>query len=176
MASYHFTTRWLVEATCEEVYDILGEADDLPRWWPSVYLDVQILKKGQPGGLGKEVSLLTKGWLPYKLRWQFRVTAVDKPKGFSIEAWGDFVGTGVWTFRPSADDPRFCEIIYDWDIDAEKPLLKKLTWLLRPAFSANHEWAMRKGEESLRLELLRHRARLAGLEAEVPPPPRAVFA
>jgi hypothetical protein len=28
---------------------------------------------------------------------------------------------------------------------------------MRPAFSANHRWAMRKGEESLRLELARRR-------------------
>lgn len=46
MKPYHFITRWTVPATCREVYDILGEPQGLARWWPSVYLDVQILDPG----------------------------------------------------------------------------------------------------------------------------------
>ncbi len=62
-------------------------------------------------------------------------------------------------------------ITYDWRISATKPLLRRLSWLLRPAFSANHHWAMKRGEESLRLELRRRRA-----PAEpVPPPPPPTF-
>ena len=37
------------------------------------------------------VELHTKGWLPYTLRWRFRVTEDRKPHGFSLEAWGDLV-------------------------------------------------------------------------------------
>lgn len=157
MSEYHFITNWRMQASCDEIYSILENAEDLVRWWPSVYLDVKTTKKGAPGGIGKEVELHTKGWLPYTLRWQFRVTQAERPTGFSLEAWGDFVGRGIWTFRTAADDPRFCEINYDWKIAAEKPLLKKLTWLLRPIFSANHDWAMRQGERSLTRELARRR-------------------
>ena len=38
-------------------------------------------------------------------------------------------------------------------IRAEKPLLRYLSFLLKPVFSANHRWAMARGEESLRAEL-----------------------
>ena len=169
MKPYHFITRWTVPATCKEVYDILGEPKDLARWWPSVYLDVQILDPGIPGGLGKKVDLYTKGWLPYTLRWQFEVTEVhpDDYSGFSLVATGDFEGQGVWTFEQQGDQ---CEVVYDWQIRAEKPLLKYLSFLFKPIFSANHHWAMRKGLESLLLELRRHRG-----EAGVPPPPQPVF-
>lgn len=154
--SYHFITRWTVKASCAEVYNILKEADDLPRWWPSVYLDVKTLERGDADGLGKLVSLHTKGWLPYTLRWQFRVTEVHPQdhSGFSLEAMGDFVGRGVWTFTQTGEN---CAIVYDWRIEAEKPLLKYLSFLLKPVFSANHEWAMRKGLESLERELRRKR-------------------
>lgn len=167
--SYHFITHWEVDATCKEVYDILGEADDLVRWWPSVYLDVKILEPGQPGGLGKVVALFTKGWLAYTLIWQFRVTEVhpDNHSGFSIAATGDFEGAGVWTFR---QDGNRCHIVYDWRISAEKPLLKYLSFLMKPLFSANHRWAMAKGLESLKLELRRFRG-----EQNVPPPPPPTF-
>lgn len=64
---------------------------------------------------------------------------------------------------------------YYWQITATKPLLKLLTPLLRPAFSANHHWAMRMGEQSLRLELQRRRARTAEERAAVPAAPGPVF-
>ena len=153
-SAYHFITRWQVEATPEEVYDTLGNANDLARWWPSVYLDVKVLEPGQPGGKGKLVELFTKGWLPYTLRWKFRVTQNAYPNGYRIEAIGDFVGRGIWTFKKNGN---LCDITYDWKIEAEKPLLKKLSFLMKPLFSMNHEWAMRKGEESLKLELRRRR-------------------
>ncbi len=171
--AYYFATRWLVEATCAEVYRTLETAEDLPRWWPSVYLDVKQLEKGQPGGVGKLVALYTKGFLPYTLKWQFRVTHTHFPHGFALEAIGDFAGTGEWTFRQVTDE--HCEIIYDWRISAEKPLLKKLSWLLRPLFSANHHWAMHKGEESLRLELRRRRATSDAERAALPEPPGPTF-
>ena len=62
-------------------------------------------------------------------------------------------------------------ITYDWRISATKPLLRRLSWLLRPAFSANHHWAMKRGEESLRLELRRRR----DPGDPVPPPPPPTF-
>lgn len=166
-ADYQFLTTWKVRATREEVYAILEDVEHLADWWPSVYLDVKVREKGQPGGVGKLVSLYTKGWLPYTLRWDFRVTATHFPTGFALRASGDFVGEGVWNFRADGDD---CIITYDWRISAEKPLLRKLTWLLRALFTSNHEWAMRKGLESLELELRRRRG-----EQQVPPPPAPTF-
>ena len=149
---YIFTTHWRVQSTCQEISDILGNAPDLARWWPSVYLDVQELEPGDADGIGKVVSLYTKGWLPYTLRWQFRVIENRSPDGFSLEAWGDFVGRGDWTF---AQDGDWVNIIYDWRIRADKPLLRWLSFIMKPVFAANHHWAMRKGEESLKLELQR---------------------
>ncbi len=173
MNSYHFVTKWQVEATCEEVYRILEDVEALPRWWPSVYLEVKQLEKGRPGGVGKVVSLYTKGWLPYTLRWQFNVTETHFPFGFSLEAVGDFAGTGVWTFKQESEG--CCDITYDWRINAEKPLLKMFTFLLRPIFSANHLWAMRKGEESLKLEIRRVKAETEAERAAVPFPPGPTF-
>lgn len=165
--TYHFITTWHVKATREEVYRILEDVDALAGWWPAVYLDVKVREKGRPGGVGKIVSLYTKGWLPYTLRWEFLVTAADFPIGFALRASGDFVGEGVWRFRQDGDT---CIVTYDWKISAEKPVLRKLTWLLRSVFSANHEWAMRKGLESLELELRRRRG-----EINIPPPPGPTF-
>ncbi|WP_153800629.1 SRPBCC family protein [Foetidibacter luteolus] len=165
---YHFITRWRVAATCREVYDILSAAENLPRWWPSVYLDVTVTDKGDENSIGKKASLYTKGWLPYTLRWNFEVYECHKYTGFSIKAFGDFEGRGIWHFEQDGD---YCNIIFDWKLEAEKPLLKRFSFLMKPIFSANHRWAMAQGEKSLLLELRRTRG-----EENVPPPPPPTFA
>lgn len=165
---YHFITQWRVKSTIKEVSDILGNAPELVRWWPSVYLDVKQLKPGDERGLGREISLYTKGWLPYTLRWDFRVTEVN-PNGFTLVAWGDFDGRGIWTFE---QDGEWVNIIYDWKISAEKPLLRYFSFIMKPIFSANHRWAMARGEESLKLELARRHAATAEERALVPAPPQ----
>ncbi len=147
---YHFITHWRVAGTVEQVSDVLGDPLDLVNWWPSVYLSVSEIEPGDSRGVGRVVSLHTRGWLPYTLRWSFRVTESRRPYGFSLEAWGDFDGAGIWTFAP---DGEHVNITYDWRIRAEKPLLRYLSFLLKPLFSANHRWAMAEGESALRARL-----------------------
>lgn len=170
---YHFITHWRVESTVAEVHQLLGDAEGLARWWPSVYLEVKTLSSGDAKGVGKIIELFTKGWLPYTLRWSFRVAAIEDD-GFTIEAFGDFVGRGVWTF---VQNGTAVDITYDWRIRAEKPMLRLMSPLLKPLFARNHEWAMRMGEESLRLELLRRHATETerGRIAEPPPPTPSSF-
>jgi hypothetical protein len=151
---YHFITRWRIEGAITDVASVLKNAVDLPRWWPSVYLDVRELESGDQDGIGKVVSLHTRGWLPYTLSWQFRVTESRYPHGYTLEAWGDFNGRGIWTLEQEGE---WVNVTYDWKIRADKPLLKAFSFLLKPVFSANHRWAMAKGQESLRAELGRLR-------------------
>ena len=164
---YHFITRWRVEGSVEEVAAILGDPESLVRWWPAVYLEVDELAPGDEQGIGKHVSLYTKGWLPYTLSWQFVVSEAD-PHGWTLEASGDFVGRGVWTFE---QHDEFVEASYDWRTRADKPLLRALSPLLKPIFAANHRWAMATGEESLRLELARRRAATPEERERVADPP-----
>jgi len=150
---YAFLTHWHVRATAQEVFDVLSDPFGLARWWPSVYLSVKQLGPAEPG-TGPLIGLHTKGWLPYTLRWNFRVVESTPPHGFKLVAHGDFEGTGVWTLR---QDGEFVDVTYDWRIKAEKPLLRYGTFILRPFFAANHRWAMRQGEQSLVRELARRR-------------------
>jgi len=171
---YQFVTEWRVAGTIDEVKDVLGDSDAsaVARWWPSVYLRVEQLEEGGEGGLGRVLDLYTKGWLPYTLRWTLRVTEPLTDVGYALSATGDLEGTGRWTFQQ--DGPEVL-INYYWRVHATKPLLRRLGWLLRPAFSANHHWAMKRGEESLRLELRRRRKGTDSSLTSIPPPPRPTF-
>ena len=159
-AAYHFLTQWRLPGTALEAVAVLSDPLDLPRWWPSVYLQAEEVEPPGADGSGQAVRLLTKGRLPYRLRWSFRVTQVESPAGpgphtLALSAWGDFVGEGLWTIR---DDSADVVLQYDWRVRTEKPLLRRLSWLLRPLFAWNHRWAMAEGERSLRRELERRRA------------------
>lgn len=165
--AYEFQTIWRFAAPIHDVAGILEDVESLAKWWPSVYLEVEVLDAGGEKGIGKRVRLFTKGWLPYTLRWNFTVTESDSPYGFKIAADGDFVGSGVWTL---SEEEAGTKVVFDWVIEADKPLLKSLSFLLKPAFQANHRWAMARGEESLALELRRRSG-----ESGVPRPPLATW-
>ena len=170
--AYTFLTQWRLKADIEEVAEILNEPLRLPEWWPSVYLNVEEIEPPGADNTGAVIDLYTKGWLPYTLRWRFRVEVNEPPQRFELSTSGDFNGYGIWTLRQDGDH---VDVTYDWQVEAEKPLLKRLSFLLKPFFSANHHWAMAKGEESLRLELLRRRASSPEERAKIPPPPPASF-
>jgi hypothetical protein len=154
-SEYRFVTRWRLPGTVEQVSDLLGDTETLTRVWPSLYSWAWVVNPGDSRGVGKELLVETKGHLPYTLRWSFRVTESRAPYGYSIEAWGDMVGSGVWTLEPDGDGTR---VTYDWRVRAEKLLLKWLSPLLKPIFKSTHDRVMADGETGLRRELERRRA------------------
>lgn len=151
---YAFVSHWRVTGTPEEVYDVLIEGKEYVRWWPQVYLEVEETCPGGEHGMGRAARLLTKGRLPYRLRWRMEVIECRWPHGFALRADGDFVGRGEWTFEPQGAEVA---ITFDWRLRAEKPLLRWMSFALKPVFRANHTWAMARGEECLRAELTRRR-------------------
>ncbi len=171
-SSYRFVTRWRVPGTPEEVFDILDDPAAFVRWWPAVWLKVDVLDPGDAQGIGKRVQFVSKGWLPYLLRWTAVTVEKEFPTRLAVRASGDFEGEGRWTFRPDGPD---VQAEYVWTVEASKPLLRYLSFLLRPIFAANHNWAMARGEESLRLELARRHARTAEERTQIPPPPGPVL-
>lgn len=147
---FHIPTTWRVKGNAEQVYEILTKPEDFVRWWPAVYRDVKQVRPGDANGVGRIVSLLTKGKLPYELRWQAEVVEADKPRRMLIHARGDLDGRGEWRFKQDGD---WTEVRYDWTVFATKPWMIYLAPLLRPVFVANHVWAMQRGFEGLQREL-----------------------
>lgn len=152
---YEFLTKWRVIAPIELVYDILKEGKDYVRWWPDVYLDAQYFASGHPDGIGDHVVLLTKGWLPYRLRWTATAERRERPHTIAITASGDFDGRGVWQLEQQGQE---CLITFDWRLRADKPLLRWLSPIFKPIFKWNHRWAMDRGLIRLQEEIARRQA------------------
>ena len=171
---YRFIDRWRVQGTLDEVWEIMTDGAGFKRWWPAIYLDARETAAGDDDGLGKTIAFHAQGGrLLYTLHWQARTVRLNRPYGFTIEASGDFQGTGTWTF---AQDGDAAHMTFEWVIRAANPLLRYLSFAIKPILANNHRWAMRVGERSLRLELARRRARTAVEAARIPPAPAPLTA
>jgi len=153
--NYQFLTEWQVDAPRELIYEILKEGKDYPNWWPDVYLNAGYQPSGRADRTGDRVTFLTKGWLPYRLRWTAEVVRHESPHTIEITATGDFVGRGVWRLEPAGAGTR---VTFDWRLRADKPLLRWFSPVFKPIFEWNHKWAMNRGYESLRREVERRRS------------------
>src|SRR4051812_7746902 len=162
---YYFVSHWRVPGTPEEVYAILSDRLSLAKWWPAGFLEAEPHTFGD-GAEGVEVA--TKGWLPYVLRFTLRELASDPPGSLVVEAHGDLNGRGIWTLVQHGDST---DITYDWRVSADKPIVKLLSPVLKPLFKSSHDWIMKKGEQSLLLELQRRRAVSDATRNMVEPPP-----
>ncbi len=96
---YHILTRWELEASPQEVFDLIADAPSYPRWWPSVFLEARVLEPGDDRGVGRLVEVRTATFLLLSVSWRYRVTAVHAPDRLAVEASGDLEGLGLWTFE-----------------------------------------------------------------------------
>lgn len=151
---YHLVSEWRLEADIEAVAAVLATPERFPEWWPEVYLAVDELDRGRPDGVGRRLRLLTRGFLPYRLRWVATVVESDRPHRWAVAATGDLVGRGEWRLTQEGAETV---ARYDWSVAAAKPSLRRLSPLLAPLFAWNHRWAMARGREGLVRELGRRR-------------------
>jgi hypothetical protein len=152
MASYRFVDRWLLAAEPRQIYDVLSQPRSYPVWWGDVFLKAS--GDGGEAAPGKRVSVVTRGFLPYRLRWELECVEAAAPERLVSALRGDLVGSGIWTIEPVEGGSR---ATLEWLIEVRKPLVRHLTPVLRGVFAWNHRWAMRRGERYLR-DLLATRA------------------
>jgi mannose-6-phosphate isomerase-like protein (cupin superfamily)/uncharacterized protein YndB with AHSA1/START domain len=140
---YLFVDEWDVAAPREAVYHAISEARTYPQWWTPVYIDVEA--EGEPA-VGKESRQHFKGRLPYHLHTRSRISRLEPPHIVEADVDGDLRGHGKWTLTETPDGTH---VRFDWQVFADKPLLRLLTPILRPAFRWNHAWAIARAREGL---------------------------
>jgi hypothetical protein len=165
---YAIVDDWYIEGDIREIATILDDGSQYPVWWPSTYLYVTLVESDGEQQVGRVFAIHATGWLPYTIRFWARITDSDFPHGSTMKVWGDFVGEGIWALEQQGS---IVHARFTWNVKVAKLLLRHLSFMLHPIFAANHRWAMRKGEESLRLELARRQARSQAEMERIPLPP-----
>ncbi|HEV8153413.1 MAG TPA: SRPBCC family protein [Solirubrobacteraceae bacterium] len=157
---YLFVDEWDVAAPREAVFDALADARSYPVWWRPVYLEVEA--DGEPA-VGKAARQHFKGRLPYHLHTRSRIVRYEPPEVLEVDVDGDLRGHGRWTL--TATGAGSTHVRFDWQVFADRKLLRILTPILRPAFRWNHNWAIARAREGLEP----HARRRAMRPADAPP-------
>jgi hypothetical protein len=107
--------------------------------------------------VGHETYELTcRSALPYELRFITRQAVRDSAaRVLEANMTGDLEGFSRWTVSVT---PTGTSATFDEEVVAQKPLLRRLEPLARPAFKLNHSRMMRNGERGLRTYLAGYRA------------------
>ncbi|HWT23239.1 MAG TPA: SRPBCC family protein [Solirubrobacteraceae bacterium] len=141
---YVFVDEWDVDAPVDAVHAAVGDAATYPDWWRPTYLDVR--PEGERG-VGQVVHHHFRGPLPYTLKATTRTTRYEPPNLVETTVEGDLRGTGIWTLTPAPDGRT--HVRFDWRVAADRPFLRVLTPVLRPAFRWNHNWAIARAQDGL---------------------------
>jgi len=145
---YRFRSRWDLDAPPAAVFAALADGDGYPRWWPQVR---DVRRVDDRTGTARFRSLV-----PYDLRLTVTEADRDPARGtLRITFSGDLEGWARWTVTARGAGTR---ALFEQDVVARKPLLRRFAVLGRPLFRANHALMMRAGRRGLR-------ARLAGRTA-----------
>jgi uncharacterized protein YndB with AHSA1/START domain/quercetin dioxygenase-like cupin family protein len=141
---YVFVDEWDVRAPKQPIFDALADGRTYPEWWKPVYIAVEADGPPQLGAVSRQHF---KGKLPYHLHTTSEITEYDPPNRLVAEVAGDLRGRGVWTLTDAGEGVT--HVRFDWTVFADRKLLRTLTPVLRPAFRANHNWAIARAMEGL---------------------------
>jgi polyketide cyclase/dehydrase/lipid transport protein len=152
MSRYRFRSDWWVDAPPHVVYAVLERGEEYPRWWPQIR---EAVVTGPDTGECRFRSLL-----PFELRVTVRATRHEPAAGVLEAALGgDLDGWIRWSLTSRGRGTR---VRYEQDTELRRPLLRRISWVARPALLANHALMMRSGRSGLRAA--------AGSSADGPPP------
>jgi len=149
MADYCFVTVWRFGAPLAPVWDLIYDSENWPAWWRGVER-VERLKDGGADRVGCVHRYTWKSRLPYRLKFDMRLTRVEPLSVIEGEAVGELRGTGRWQFNDGGD---VTTVRYDWRVETTKAWMNLLAPLARPLFEWNHDAVMAWGAEGLSRKL-----------------------
>jgi len=145
---FRFDESWdIPEGTPQQVWDVLSDAELLPLWWSDVYKEVVPLDGKGKASVGSRARARARGALPYELNFIIEAAELEPGRLVVVKTFGDFDGLWRAELSPSGTGTR---VQLTWQVTVERPILKFLAPLLRPAFAWNHRWTTPRGEAGLR--------------------------
>ena len=83
--------------------------------------------------------------IPYPVRFETRITSIERPFLIEAAADGELTGTGRWRFF----DGRETAVTYEWNVHTTRPWMNLLAPIARPVFRWNHNVVMHQGGRGL---------------------------
>lgn len=140
-SEYRFVTVWELPAPVDRVWAELLDVDAWPTWWRG-FERVELVRGGDEDGLGSVRDLVTRGRLPYRLRYRLEVVRVEPLRLIDAVSSGDLVGFGRWTTEATEHGTR---AEYVWQVRTTRRLLRALSPIARGTLARNHDLVMEWG-------------------------------
>jgi hypothetical protein len=150
---------WPTRAPRELVTALLGAPTEYPRWWPSGWIAVTEVGRGDAVGRKRVISARTRGRSPFVLEWSARTTLADEAH-WHYELFGALEGSLRIAVPPTVNETA---VLCVWEVSLADPAMCAAPFA-QSLFASDLDWMMREGEVALSAEL----QRLQG--AEMPPP------
>jgi len=144
MAAYSFLTTWILDAPLEPVWEAIHDVEAWPAWWRGVER-VEKLEQGAGDGTGALYRHEWRSVIPYPVRFETRITRLERPHLIEAEADGELAGIGRWRFF----DGRETAVVYEWNVGTTRPWMNLLAPIARPVFRWNHNVVMHQGGRGL---------------------------
>ena len=157
MAHFEFVTVWRIKAPVEAAWQTLYDYERWPTWWRGVE-QVSVVRRGGRDGVGMVMDHVWKSVLPYRLRFQVRVSRVEPLRLYEWMSDGQLRGVGLTQFSRE-DDVTVIRV--DWKVDTTEAWMNALAPVARRIFGWNHGAIMNWGGECLSEKL---GAELVGME------------
>ncbi|MBI3772840.1 MAG: SRPBCC family protein [Gammaproteobacteria bacterium] len=145
MAEFKFVTVWRIEAPLVQVCDAISHCRHWPNWWKAVE-KVEIFESGGTDGVGSLRRFTWKGWLPYRLTFDLRVTRAVPLMILEGYASGEVEGIGRWYFF---NDGVMTIVRYEWHVRTNRRWMNLIAPFAWPLFKWNHDYVMRQGGKGL---------------------------
>ncbi len=143
MSNYTFRSEWRLAAQPDDVFGILCDVENYPRWWPQIR-DARRIDDASG-------TLTCRSLLPYDVVFVMHREVEDRAAGvLKASLSGDLVGTSQWTVQPEGDGTL---AVFDEDVSVGKGMIRAAGFLVRPVLRLNHDHMMRSGEKGLRAQL-----------------------
>ncbi|HEX6208718.1 MAG TPA: SRPBCC family protein [Actinomycetota bacterium] len=135
---YRFRSVWRIPATPEVVLELLHELDAWSRWWPEIRESHRVDED--------RAVVRIRSALPYDLH-LLLTRRHDTESILEAGIEGDLRGFARFRLRPDGDGST--RLLFEQDVKARKPLMRRLAPIARPLFRWNHARMMRSGRRGL---------------------------
>lgn len=154
MPDFSLTTRWLIPAPVDKVWECLVATENWPVWWEYVAM-VDETARGNSMGVNNVRRYLWRTCLPYDLAIDLRVTQIQPYRFITAEVTGDLTGNGNCAITYQEIEAA-TELTFTWNVSLTKSWMKLIGGVAKPLFVWNHEKVMKNGEEGLIRHLSTH--------------------